>query len=433
MRGAGSRYHAMMSESPLHQVLIVGGGLVGSSLAIALNQAGIDTALVEKTPPGALPAVFDQRNLSFAEATVNALGALGILQRLRQPGGPIRRIQITRRGDFGRIWLRAEDYGRAEFGQVVAASDFGDALESALAGCRTLTRYRPARFVGFGVHHDDWCEVRLAGDTGEHSVRARLVIAADGTTSAVRTALGIGTGEHDYRQRLLIARVRAAQRPDGSAFERLTEHGPTALLPRGDGYYGLVHAVDEAEADTVLALSDAAFLDRVQQVFGWRVGKLLETGPRSAHPARKLVARRVLGHRVALVGNAAQTLHPIGAQGFNLGLRDALLLAELVTTTEDPGSTAVLHTWARQRAEDRERTLAFSDGLARLSANPSRPMRLLRSLGLTALDRLPILQTRLATGAMGYRGQIPALCRQNKIESLSRLRERGWGEGQPKS
>jgi len=407
-------YHAMMSESPLHQVLVIGAGLVGSSLAIALHQAGIDTALVEVAPPGALPAVFDQRNLSFAEATVNALGALGILHRLRAPGGPIRRIQITRKGDFGRIWLRAEDYARSEFGRVVVARDFGDALESSLSACIHLTRYRPAQFVGFGAHHHDWREVRLADDSGERSIRARLLVAADGTSSAVRTALEIATDEHDYRQHLLVARVRAAQRPDGTAWERLTDHGPTALLPRGDGYYGLVHAVDEAQADTVSALSDAAFVERVQQVFGWRIGKLLEVGPRSAYPARKLVARRVIDHRVALVGNAAQTLHPIGAQGFNLGLRDALLLAELVATTQDPGSAALLHSWADQRRQDRERTLAFSDGLARLTANPSSPMRLLRSLGLTVLDRLPILQTRLATGAMGYRGRVPALCRSER-------------------
>jgi len=408
------RYHATMSESPLHQVLIVGAGLVGSSLAIALNQLGIDAALVDATPPGALPAVFDQRNLSFAEATVNALNALGILPRLRQPGAPIRRIQITRRGDFGRIWLRAQDYARSEFGQVVVARDFGDALESVLAECPRLTRYRPARFVGFGTPHADWREVRLADDADEQSVRARLVVAADGTDSAVRTALGIPVDGHDYRQHLLVARLRAAQRPDGTAWERLTDHGPTAVLPRGDGAYGLVHAVDEAEADTVSALSDAAFVERVQQVFGWRIGKLLEVGPRSAYPARKVVARRVIDQRVVLVGNAAQTLHPIGAQGFNLGLRDALLLAELVAQAEDPGSATLLHTWADQRSQDRERTLAFSDGLARLSANPSPPMRLLRSLGLTALDRLPILQTRLATGAMGYRGCVPALCRSER-------------------
>jgi len=401
-----------MSDSPLHQVLIVGAGLVGSALAIALHRAGIDTALVEATPPGALSAVFDQRNLSFAEATVNALNALGILSRLRQSGGAIRRIQITRRGDFGRIWLRAEDYGRTQFGQIVVARDFGDALESALAECAHLTRYRPAKFVGFGTPHADWREVRLAGATGECSVRARLVVAADGTDSAVRAALGIAIDEHDYRQRLLVARLRAAQRPDGTAWERLSDHGPTAVLPRGDGDYGLVHAVAEAEADAVLALPDAAFLERVQHIFGWRIGRLLDIGPRSAYHARKVVARSVQGHRIALVGNAAQTLHPIGAQGFNLGLRDALMLAELAAHREDPGHAALLHTWARQRGEDRQRTLAFSDGLARLTAQPSVPLRLLRSLGLAALDRLPFLQTRLASGAMGYRGQVPELCRR---------------------
>jgi len=416
-----------MSTPPLHQVLIIGGGLVGSSLAIALHQAGIDTALVETTPPDALPAVFDQRNLSFAEATVNALRALGILPRLRQPGGSIRRIQITRRGDFGRIWLRAKDYGRAEFGQIVIARDFGDALESALAECTTLTRYRPARFVGFGAPDENWREVRLVDDTGVHRIRARLVIAADGTSSAVRTSLGIPIDEHDYQQRLLNTRLHAARYPDGTAWERLTEHGPTAVLPRGDGDYGLVHTVDEAEAETVLALSDTAFLDRVQRIFGWRIGKLLEVGPRSAHPLRSVVARRVLEHRVALVGNAAQTLHPIGAQGFNLGLRDALLLAELAATAEDPGNATLLHTWARQRTEDRKRTLGFSDGLARLTANPFTPLRLLRSLGLAALDRIPLLQTRLASGAMGYRGQTPLLCRARETPR-SRFREEDWGE-----
>jgi len=401
-----------MSTPPLHQVLIVGGGLVGSSLAVALHQVGIRALLVEASAPGVLPAVFDQRNLSFAEATVNALHALGILPRLRQPGGSIRRIQITRRGDFGRIWLRARDYGREAFGQVVVARDFGAALESALAECPHLTRCRPARFVGFGEHHDDWRAVRLADDGGEHVIRARLVVAADGTHSAVRAALGIPGDQYDYRQRVLIARLRAAQRPDGTAWERLTDHGPTALLPRGDGHYGLVHAVDEAEAERVLALDHAAFVNRVQQIFGWRIGTLLDIGPRSAYPARRMVARRVFDHRVVLVGNAAQTLHPLGAQGFNLGLRDALMLAELAARSEDPGSAALLHAWARHRAEDRQRTVSFSDGLARLTANPCLPLRLLRSLGLIALDRLPILQTRLVTGAMGYRGRIPALCRQ---------------------
>ena len=131
-----------------HDVLIIGGGLVGASLAIALDGLGLDVAMVEATPAGTLPAVFDQRNLSFAEATVNALGALGVLPLLRAPTGSIRRIHASRAGDFGRVRLEAKAHGREEFGRVVVARDFGEALEARLGQLQHLTRYRPARFVG---------------------------------------------------------------------------------------------------------------------------------------------------------------------------------------------------------------------------------------------------------------------------------------------
>ena len=133
---------------PLHDVLIVGGGLVGASLAIALDAQGLDVGMLEATPAGALPAVFDQRNLSFAEATVNALGALGVMPLLAAPTGAIRRIHVSRAGDFGRIRLDARAHGRDRFGQVVVARDFGEALETRLSQLSRLTRYRPARFVG---------------------------------------------------------------------------------------------------------------------------------------------------------------------------------------------------------------------------------------------------------------------------------------------
>ncbi|MCD9028917.1 2-octaprenyl-6-methoxyphenyl hydroxylase [Luteimonas sp. BDR2-5] len=393
-----------------HEVVIVGGGLVGASLAVALDRAGIDTALVEATPPGAMPAVFDQRNLSFAEATVNALTALGILQKLQVPAGPIRQIHISRAGDFGRVGLDAAGYGRDSFGQVVVARDFGDALEARLGELTRLTRYRPARFIGFGDAAGRR-GIRIAGPDGERLLQARLVVGADGADSAVRAALGIGAQVHDYRQRLFIARVRPERAPDGRAFERLTDHGPTALLPRGDRHYGIVHGVDADAAAAVEALDDAPFLARLQSVFGWRAGRFLGVGPRSSHPARRVVADDTVGTRTVLVGNAAQSLHPIGAQGFNLGLRDALTLAELVADASDPGAPALLDAYAARRREDRARTLAFSDGLARLSANPSPLLRPLRSLGLLAIDRDAGLQALLAGGAMGYRGDVPALCR----------------------
>ncbi|MDR6991279.1 2-octaprenyl-6-methoxyphenyl hydroxylase [Luteimonas sp. 3794] len=395
----------------MHPVLIVGGGLVGASLAIALDRAGVDAALVEATPPGSMPAVFDERNLSFAEATVNALTVLGVLQKLRAPGGPIREIHVSRAGDFGRAKLAAADYAREAFGQVVVARDFGEALEVRLAELPRLVRYRPMRFAGFDGIEDGCRVVRLDGPDGETRVRARLVVGADGADSAVRQALGIGADVHDYAQILFIARLRAARAPDGRAFERLTDAGPTALLPRGDRHYGLVHGVASDEAEMVAALDDAAFLARVQQTFGWRAGRFLAVGPRSRHAARRVVAERVVDTRAVLVGNAAQSLHPIGAQGFNLGLRDALTLAECIAGAADPGAPELLERHAARRLDDRTRTLAFSDGLARVTSNSARLLRPLRSLGLLAIDRDSALQAMLAGGAMGYRGDVPALCR----------------------
>ena len=394
-----------------HDVVIVGGGLVGASLAIALARQGVEVGLVEAAPAGQMPAVFDQRNLSFAAATVNALTALGVMQQLRTPTAPIRRIHISRQGDFGRVRLEAQDYGRATFGQVVVARDFGEALEARLDGLSGLTRYRPARFVGFAPDEAGHRALRIADAEGERTLHARLVVAADGTRSAVREALGIGVDEHDYGQTLLVARVRATQAPDGTAYERLGDDGPTALLPRGDRHWGVVHGVAREQAETVAALDDAAWLARLQRAVGWRIGRLVASGERSAYPIARVVAQRLVADRAVVLGNAAQTIHPIGAQGFNLGLRDALTLAEEIARGDDPGAASRLAAYAARRREDRERTLAFSDGLARLTANPSPLLKPVRSAGLVAMEAQPSLQAFLVGGAMGFRGDVPALCR----------------------
>ncbi|MFL6592115.1 MAG: FAD-dependent monooxygenase, partial [Luteimonas sp.] len=334
-----------------------------------------------------------------------------VLPKLLAPGAPIRRIHVSRRGDFGRVWLDAADYGREAFGQVVVARDFGQALEARLRELPRLARYRPSRFVGI-EQGDDALRVRLAGEEGERTVTARLLVGADGTRSQVRTALGIDADEHDYGQALLVARIASDREPDGTAYERLGEHGPIALLPRADRHFGAVIGVAADEADAFAALDDDAFLGQFQQRFGWRAGRFVRVDPRSRYPAISSRARCVSATRAVLVGNAAQTLHPIGAQGFNLGLRDALTLAELVARQpDDPGADALLSAYTTMRREDRDRTFAFSDGLARITSNPAPLLRPLRSAALLALDATPSLQSALAGGAMGYRGDVPALCR----------------------
>ncbi len=391
-------------------VLIVGGGLVGASLAIALQRHGRTVCLLEATAEGGLPAVFDQRNLSFAAATVNALTALGVMQKLASPPGPITRIHVSRAGDFGRVQLAAADYGRPWFGQVVVARDFGNALEARLQELPGLQRRRPARFLGLGDVVDGYRQVRVLDGQDERTVSARLVVGADGTASGVRQALSIDVDEHDFQQTLFVARLRSQRAPDGTAWERLTDTGPTALLPRGDRHFGVVHGVARQQADAVMALDDAAWLQRLQQAIGWRAGRLLESGPRSAYPLRQVLARALTGERAVLLGNAAQTIHPLGAQGFNLGLRDALTLAELLEIPGDAGSDALLQAYVRRREEDRRQTVAFSGGLARLTGNPAPLLRPLRSLGLLATQATSV-QSMLVGGAMGFRGDVPKLCR----------------------
>lgn len=391
-------------------ILIIGGGLVGASLACALEGRGHAICQVEAVAPrDPAPPSFDERNLALADVSLRALSALGVLAHLPRPPASIRRIHVSRAGDFGAVRLVAADYGREAFGGVVVARELGEALECRLGELRDLRRICPATVTGIEPLTAGWRVALEVGGESRH-IDTRLLVAADGTGSRVRAALGIGTRIHDYGQTLFVSSLATERVPDGSAWERFTDTGPVALLPRPDGHYGAIMGVATEAAATVAALDDAAYLAHLQARFGGRAGRFVRVGERAAYPIRRVVAERLVAPRAVVVGNAAQTIHPIGAQGFNLGLRDALCLAELLDGG-DPGRMQRLSRYEALRAEDRERTLAFSDGLARLTANPGFPMHLLRSLGMLALERLPLLKAPLVSGAMGYRGHLPGLLR----------------------
>lgn len=390
----------MQPQSEPFDLAIVGGGLVGSSLACALEPFGLRIALIEAAESAQAASGFDQRKLALSKLSLEALSAFGVLGRLRQPPTAIERIHVSRTGDFGRVLLQADDFGHAAFGGVVLAQDLGHALSEQVASLKNTQRICPASLAGCSLD-GPVAELRVQTADDTKLIHARWVAAADGTQSFIRGALGIGTLEHDYRQSVFVCSLQAEKASDGTAYERFSEQGPVALLPMADGRYGSICGVAGDHEQTVAQLSDAGYADYLQQRFGWRVGKIQRVGKRSHYPLKRVLAEQIAAKRCVLLGNAAQTIHPIGAQGFNLGLRDALGFAALVKQYGlDDGLAG---RYAQSRADDRERTLAFSDGLARLTSNPSLPMHALRSLAFSGLGLMPQLAAPMVSAAMGMR------------------------------
>ncbi len=395
-----------MSEQA--DILIVGGGLVGASLAIALDAAGVDAVMVESAAPmrGAPPS-YSERNLALARATVNGLKRLGVWPLARDGATAIRQIHVSRAGEFGSARIDAADAGLDAVGWTLPARELGHALQQRLDACDRLRRLAPATLKDLHPEGEGW-QVRIeAADGTQRTIHARLLVGADGTGSTVRSRLGIAVDTFDYRQTLFVCTVTPSRPMHGRAYERFSDAGPVALLPLGEDRAGLVLTVAGDEAEAVAALDDADYLDLAQRRFGWRLGRLQRPGKRFAHPIRRVAAKALVGPRAVLVGNAAQTVHPIGAQGFNLGLRDALTLAEMVAGAADPGDAALLHDYATRRAPDREGVMAMSHGLVRLACLPAPWLGPLRSLALLASGGCPPLRDTLLRHGMGYRGQPP--------------------------
>ncbi|TAM95142.1 MAG: 2-octaprenyl-6-methoxyphenyl hydroxylase [Rhodanobacteraceae bacterium] len=390
-------------------ILIVGGGLVGTSLALALDATGREVALVEVAPPRVANAPGDDndRNLVLARASVNALQALGVWPHLEAAAGTIRRVEVSRAGEFGRVRMSAEDAGVDALGRVVPGRVLAAALEQRLAACGHVRRLAPAKLVSLVPTESGW-SARIATADGERDIETRLIVGADGSDSLVRAQVGIGAQYHDYRQSLFVCTVACGRDVPDCAFERFTDEGPVALLPLPNQRRGLVLTVSADRHDEVAGMDDVAFLALAQQRFGWKLGRLLRPGKRFPHNIRRVLADAVTAPRAVLAGNAAQTVHPIGAQGFNLGLRDALTLAELIAGADDPAAPGLLNAYASRRQPDRDGVLAFSHSLIALACLAQPALAPLRSLALLALDGVPPLRRAIERRGMGFRGLPPA-------------------------
>ena len=398
---------ATFQDAGRQPILIIGGGLVGASLAIALDAAGVDAVMVEAAAPrvGEQPS-YDERNLALARATVNGLAAIGVWPHAVAQATPIRHIHVTRAGEFGSVQMDAARQGVDAMGWTLPARELGAALLRRFDECTRLRRLAPARLEALEPLPNGW-RARISTAEGTVEIDTPLLVGADGTASFVRERVGITAEQYDYRQTLFVCTVTPERDHSHRAYERFADNGPVALLPLAGRRCGLVLTVPREEADAVAALDDDGFIALAQQRFGWRLGRLSRPGRRHPYAIQRVAARELVAPRAVLVGNAAQTVHPIGAQGFNLGLRDALTLAELVTSAADPGAEALLADYVARRTPDREGTMTMSHGLVRLACLPQPLLGPLRSMAMLAFDRVPPLQRLMARRGMGFRGELP--------------------------
>ncbi|HEX4984960.1 MAG TPA: FAD-dependent monooxygenase [Burkholderiales bacterium] len=367
--------------SPDYDIAIIGGGPVGAAVAVALRDTGLSAVVLEARSRPA--ASGDARTLAMSYGSRLILERLGAWQRLETPT-PITSIHVSQRGGFGRTMLEAAEAGVPALGYVVRYAALQQAVGAALAD--TPARLVAATRVTALESAHDRVVVACAGDAGTASFTARLAIIADGGGHG----LGAPMKAVDYGQAAVVGLV-ACSRPHGHrAYERFTPDGPAALLPHGNRY-ALVWTAAPERARQLLAAGPEQFLQELQRHFGDRAGRFESVEARASFAlALRYVEDPVLP-RAVMLGNAAQALHPIAGQGFNLGLRDAWELAGILCRREvsDPGAPAVLARYAGARRADRMHGIALTHSLVRIFSSDAAPLRALRGAALSLLDTSP--------------------------------------------
>lgn len=392
--------------TPDFDLIIVGGGLVGGSLALALRGSPLKIAVIEaQTDAERMQAATADRALALSRNTVQALRGLGVFDAVENEAAPIRRIHISDRGHFGKARLDAADRGVEALGHVVVARGLEQAIAEALAKDSNITSFQPARILSLKAGPDSIL-VSLRSQDQDRVISARLVVAADGGNSTVRSLLNIAQSVRDYQQTAVVTEVTTSKDHQGTAFERFTRSGPLALLPLGPRRCSVVWTLTSEDAEEVLREGESEFVHQLQEAFGQWLGQLTLTRKPQGFPLKLIRAEQMTDDRVALIGNAMHTIHPVAGQGFNLGLRDAAVLAERIAARhrlgEDIGDAKFLAQFAASRKGDLATVIRFTDSLIRIFSNELPPLVALRNLALMTFDRLPFAKRLLARRAMGY-------------------------------
>lgn len=393
-----------------YDITIVGGGLIGISLVCALRDSGLSIALIEagnlsKDTETQITDHYDDRVIALAYGSRLIYEKMGLWSALEPASTTIKDIHISDRGHFSFCRLHSHEVGVAALGYVIAARAMGLALLPAVKA----DIYAPAQAGKLQIQ-SDYVELPVINSENaeKHTIQTRLLVAADGGQSAIARRLGIDMDSYEYGQTAIIANVTLGLPHHNQAYERFTSTGPMALLPRNVQEAALVWTVSSEQAKPLLDLSEREFLAILQQRFGWRQGKFLQVGQRSAFPLVRSRARESFRPRVVVIGNAAHSMHPAAGQGLNLGLRDVAALAQLLQqaqkTDADVGADTLLKAYDRARSRDQDHIMSLTDALVRVFSNEQPLLTVSRNLGLLALSHLPPLKRlfmRHTAGLMG--------------------------------
>jgi 2-octaprenyl-6-methoxyphenol hydroxylase len=404
-----------------YDLIIIGGGMVGASLACALANQPLKVAIVEAVPyqTDNQPS-YDDRAIALSFGSRRIFDGLALWPEISQHTTAINRIHVSDQGRFGFARLDNKQENVDALGYVITARNLGRTLVHQLGQLKNLTLISPAKLTDLKLGDDHATAVINVGEKKNGStetITASLIVAADGGNSAVRQLLDIQTTDHDYNQTAITANITPELPHQHVAYERFTQHGPLALLPMEDNHCALVWTHSPKEAERLLGLNDEEFLNELQPCFGKRLGEFLKTGKRSAYPLKLVKAQEQVRNRLALIGNAAHTLHPIAGQGFNLGLRDVATLAQIIcdankeTQHQDFGSLELLKQYAQWRTRDHRQVIGFTNTLVSTFSNHFPPLALARNLGLIATDIIPPLKHALSKHSMGLSGKLPRLAR----------------------
>lgn len=393
-----------------YDLLIGGGGLAGNCLALALKDCGLNIAVIEAFSRQQLhdsPA--GDRALALSAGTIIMLKALGVWKTVKSHATPIKHIHISDKGHFSKTRLHAEKEGVTALGYVIAARD----IEAHVAGMvekAGISQICPARIAGLMAGNDS-INVNLKQDEQALNLSAKLLVGADGGQSTIRKLLEIPQHKTEYGQTALVTTVNTTLPHQNTAYERFTESGPLALLPIGTQQSAVVWTRGHEDAENLRLASKAEFIAELQQCFGYRLGELSLAAPIRSFPLTLVRAEKMRAQRSVIIGNAVHQLHPVAGQGFNLGLRDVVQLAEMLIkqyeSGGDIGEESFLQAYAKAREADHDRVIRFTDSVVKIFSNQWLALAAARNAGLNLLDHIPAAKTLLTHHAMGIAGRLP--------------------------